>query len=332
MNLIVGNGINLAFDCWLKDTTTASNFSYDALMEGMQPVQGSDEKKILDEYTKSCKEKGEKLDVEFLLESIEEKGIENNIKKLFIKSLDTKHKQLSYKLATLDLGVFRDNLINVTNGLLFILNFDLKLYYIMKNQNLFGTKKNQYKNSFNDLFYDKYNITNFSFFQFCTNKQIPKNYIYLHGAVHLFSNKGQTYKLGNIQNGLNLPEKRQEIEAANTFDNVIVLEGNSGNKKNYIDNNSYLKSAYQNLSSLDGELIIYGCSMGQNDQHIWDKLNSNNKISTVYIGVDDQNDSARKAAIKQQMPQRTIQFFNHQDKNIWSTENWINQVIESSVV
>ena len=59
---------------------------------------------------------------------------------------------------------------------------------------------------------------------------------------------------------------------------LVVTEGESQNKLDFINENDYLQYCYNKLSEISGVLFIHGHSLNETDQHIFDAINKNLKI------------------------------------------------------
>lgn len=161
---------------------------------------------------------------------------------------------------------------------IFTLNYDLLLYWIGMTGKF--QQQNRFKLYFNDGFSENSN-------QDCiwTNNQGKQNIYYLHGAIHLFSDNYNTYKIkSNIEN------KKNIISIINSYIQngitpLYVLKGSSIEKERIIYTNEYLNNCYSELGEISGTLFIYGHSLNRTDQHIFDKINSNKQLQNIFISI-----------------------------------------------
>lgn len=66
---------------------------------------------------------------------------------------------------------------------------------------------------------------------------------------------------------------------------LIISESSWKHKEKHINKVKYLKESLGKLSTMEGNLVIYGSSLAQNDEHIWSKVRENEKIEKVFISI-----------------------------------------------
>jgi len=159
---------------------------------------------------------------------------------------------------------------------IFSLNYDLLLsWFIRDNQT-----------RFEEYFDQDYKFSN----NITLNNKILV--YYPHGALNIFSNikkdkNNEIYKSKFYTIGGNKKKSLSDIiKEANKESNfpIIILEGKSENKYENIQKNNYLKFCYQKFKEIKGDLIIFGCSLSEQDNHIIDAINSNPNIINIYYG------------------------------------------------
>ncbi|HAT5058755.1 TPA: DUF4917 family protein, partial [Legionella pneumophila] len=162
-------------------------------------------------------------------------------------------------------------------------NFDLKLYFLMAKLKLFD--------GFKDGFCEKLKCESLDIHLFNT-KSTPWSLVYLHGSMHLLSKLEKDFdalKLANVQSG-NLIENREKLCRSGKFHDLFVLGGTTEEKLNIIKHNIYLKNALESLKNIEGDIVIYGCSIDDNDAHIWKNI-CDSRTNNIYIGISkDCND------------------------------------------
>ncbi len=121
-------------------------------------------------------------------------------------------------------------------------------------------------------------------FIFDVNKE-TQNLFFLHGAFHIYSDGKKEKKITQSTDKA-LYDKLEEI--LNNEEREIICIFQSENKIDEINKSEYLKKSYNKLSELSGVIIIIGCSLSDNDQHIFDQIN-NSKIETLYISTREQS-------------------------------------------
>ena len=80
-----------------------------------------------------------------------------------------------------------------------------------------------------------------------------------------------------------------------------------------INNSKYLKSSLENLSEINGELIIYGCSFDEVDNHIWELISSNNDLK-ILAGVDDDKHKQRVKEVLNKTINDLEFYYLHQER------------------
>lgn len=104
---------------------------------------------------------------------------------------------------------------------------------------------------------------------------------FLHGALHIFPARKATLKV--IANGDDLFDTI-DFHLGKGRMPLIVCEGTANRKRAKIFGNDYLRDCYLKLEKLNGKLFIYGCSLAENDLHIWEAVDKNPQITNVFIG------------------------------------------------
>ncbi|MEG0267115.1 MAG: DUF4917 family protein, partial [Bacilli bacterium] len=107
---------------------------------------------------------------------------------------------------------------------------------------------------------------------------VEQNLFFLHGAFHIYEEDGVSKKI--MQQTHKALYTRLE-EVINDDDKDIVTIFQTTNKLDDIEKNAYLSKCLEKLKSLSGKLVLIGCSMSDNDSHIFKNINESN-IDTVY--------------------------------------------------
>jgi hypothetical protein len=179
-----------------------------------------------------------------------------------------------------DCGNFLKNFDSV-----FSLNYDLLLYWINVNQNIF---KDGFGGANNSGTVD--NIFHIRYFA----KKETCDLHYLHGGLHLFMlDDGSIVKLcrrharGEQEGRFLLNEISQVILSYKVLP-LFVAEGSSTAKLKKIRSNIYLLNAYEKLSLLkDSVIFIYGHSASISDEHIYNAIKDKNNL--LYFSIYDES-------------------------------------------
>lgn len=165
---------------------------------------------------------------------------------------------------------------------IYSLNYDLLLYWTTeKLREKINNKIIQDKEKFIDGFRNSDNghdvvFDNISHYNTC---------FYLHGALHIFDSGDEIIKKTYSRTGRPLKEQITEELNDNRYP-VFVSEGTSEQKKTKIIHNAYLNHCYKSLSTIQGNLIVFGTMLKSNDEHIQNAI-LNSKIKNIYFGVSN---------------------------------------------
>ncbi len=121
--------------------------------------------------------------------------------------------------------------------------------------------------------------------------------LFLHGALHLFVEEGETRKYSWKRSG-----KRITDLVASGFEErrypLFVAEGNHKQKLAQIHSNDYLSYCLGRFEGIQNPLIIYGHSLGASDQHVLDAMVGAPKLAKVYIGLFGKPEDATNAKLR----------------------------------
>ena len=197
------------------------------------------------------------------------------------------------------------------------LNYDLLIYYILlSNTNLFI---DSFRNS------DRYDST-LAFDENVVNTRYgaKTKLYYPHGNIVLcIDSNGEEQKIrcskanSLLQKILSLWGSEQPLYP------LFICEGSSTEKLNSIHRNYYLRYIYNNiLPNLPDNIICYGWSLSENDEHILKQILSSSIYISIYKGTkDDAELDAECAIIKQRIKQinkkTKVYFFDSNDEGCW---------------
>lgn len=221
---------------------------------------------------------------------------------------------------------------------IYTLNYDLVLYWVFLRHNDLHVNAKLFRDGFAQRPRRLQNLLTYS------DSNNHANVLYLHGAIHLVvDSKGDTRKIcKSKENGwLSLTElipRLKKSRLLTKYNNLVVLEGTEENKTRMISQNSYLHKCYQRLRSTTSDLIIYGCSILNNDElnndtHIWyAALHAPCKKIFIGIHIDDFTDAefdSRRTTILNALDRKyclgdlkyKIDFFRTDIDDLWSANH-----------
>lgn len=159
-------------------------------------------------------------------------------------------------------------------------------------------------------------------------KSAPQEVHYLHGALHLFLEHDVLRKLTNQADGNIIDAVRKRIEEEQFP--LIVTEGTTDQKSRYIARHEYLKDAHRRLARCSGGLFIHGASMAENDDHVFERIESAGcGVQSLYVGVHGGSGSKgarrvmnRAEGIRAQRrelggPELELRFYDASTAHVW---------------
>ncbi|ECO7370444.1 DUF4917 family protein, partial [Campylobacter coli] len=201
---------------------------------------------------------------------------------------------------------------------IYSLNYDLLLYWATeKLREKINDKIIQDKTEFIDGFHNSDNGNDVVF----DNNSRRNTCLYLHGALHIFDSGDEIIKKTYSRTGRPLKEQITEELNSNRYP-VFVSEGTSEQKKTKIIHNAYLNHCYKSLSSIGGNLIVFGTMLKSNDEHIQDAI-LKSKVTNIYFGVSslEKGQKDLNSFIEKnnnlEKNRKQIFFYNYRTVRIW---------------
>lgn len=146
---------------------------------------------------------------------------------------------------------------------------------------------------------------------------------YLHGALPIFDTGIDIIK-EQYDSQHFLLEKINERMGNKKYP-IFVTGGSAKEKLNHIAHNKYLSFCYDQLSAIDGSLIVFGFNFGEYDTHIIDAINkaslygrkAGNKLHSIYIGVYSNDDLKHIRSIESKFTCK-VNLYNAKTVHVWS--------------
>lgn len=164
-------------------------------------------------------------------------------------------------------------------GRRYTFNYDLLVYWVY----MHFLDNGQYKLNNDDGF--RTDVDNSFMVTWEIGREHQQNLYYLHGAMHIFKDE-----LGRIQkytwrNG----DKTIGLQVKESIENgqfpVFISEGTQEHKLKRIKENGYLARSFSSLKSIAGDLFIFGHSIRDEDDHVFEVMNSNRSIKRIFISL-----------------------------------------------
>lgn len=205
------------------------------------------------------------------------------------------------------------------------LNYDLLIYYILLSDiNLFI---DSFRNS------DRYDST-LAFDENVVNTPYgaKTKLYYPHGNIVLcVDSNGEEQKICCAEANSLLKKILSLWGSENPLYPLFICEGSSTEKLNSIHRNYYLRYVYNNiLPNLPNNIICYGWSLSENDEHILKQILSASISKKIYISIhkgakDDTELEAECATIKKRIikinKKTEVHFFDTNDEGCWLNYN-----------
>lgn len=133
-----------------------------------------------------------------------------------------------------------------------------------------------------------------------------QNLFFLHGAFHIYKD-GHSVKKITQQSNKALYNRLEEVLNNEEQDVVCVFQHE--NKTDAIDKNEYLLNCHKKLNGLNGNMVIIGSSLADNDNHVFERIN-NSGIDTLYISTLLKSKETNFQLAKDKFPSKEIHLFD----------------------
>lgn len=133
-----------------------------------------------------------------------------------------------------------------------------------------------------------------------------QNLFFLHGAFHIYKD-GHSIKKITQQSNKALYNRLEEV--LNNEEQDIVCVFQHENKTDVINGDEYLLNCHKKLDELNGNMVIIGSSLADNDNHIFERIN-NSGIDTLYISTLLKSKETNLQLAKDKFPSREIHLFD----------------------
>lgn len=110
-------------------------------------------------------------------------------------------------------------------------------------------------------------------------KSVTQNLFFIHGAFHILVKGEKRYKVTQ-ETDKALYTKLQDL--LNQEGNDVLCVFQADNKIEAVEQDPYLSHCLNKLAELKGALVVLGCSLSDNDSHIFDRINQS-QIQDIYI-------------------------------------------------
>jgi len=190
---------------------------------------------------------------------------------------------------------------------IFTLNYDLLLYWIILNAA---------GNAHSDGFGLGGTVNGFRTFTETANC----NTYYLHGALHLFLGSQRETRKRVVTTATIINDIADTIRNTGHLP-LFVAEGTTIEKMDRINSVPYLRACYDKLRKLSDNLFVFGHSVGENDEHIYDAI-FDSTIDRLFFCVHQPQNNwtrirRRLAAFQERDPSIEIVYVDSESAHVW---------------
>ncbi len=136
-----------------------------------------------------------------------------------------------------------------------------------------------------------------------------QNLYFLHGAFHIVERNNTIQRITRTEKSTFQERVAQEVYTG-WQKMVIVFSGTSEEKKNQIQNSTYLEKGFDVLPTLSGDLTIFGSSLDKNDNHIFEQINKS-AVETIYLSSCSESYEEDKKRAKELFGNKKIVLFDY---------------------
>lgn len=133
-----------------------------------------------------------------------------------------------------------------------------------------------------------------------------QNLFFLHGAFFIYKQGAYHIKITQ-QTDKALYDKLEEV--LNGDEQEIVCVFQNDNKLNAINDDAYLSKCYNKLGEIDGNLVIIGSSLSDNDRHLFDRIEQSN-VQNIFISTLQQSKDTIIQQAARYFPSKTVNLFD----------------------
>ncbi|MCO4291357.1 DUF4917 family protein [Solitalea sp. MAHUQ-68] len=128
-------------------------------------------------------------------------------------------------------------------------------------------------------------------------REHQQNLYYLHGAMHIFKDDKSLIQKYTWRNGNKTIGQQVRESIDNSKFPVFISEGTTEHKLKRIKENGYLSRSFSSLKSIKGDLFIFGHSLRDEDDHVFDIVNSNQGLKRIFISLYGNSDKIENKKI-----------------------------------
>lgn len=324
-HLLIGNGFSISYD---KDI-----FSYNALSRFLMDSENDTLKSVFKVFnTQNFELVMEQLDNYVAVSKVlkfpygcnkQLEDVAKQLKDSLIEAVSAMHPEQVFEIPEENSAAcarFLNEYLQ-NGGNVFSTNYDLLLYWVMMRNEQHPTDgfgREAENEGYGE--YVKEDDIEWSELIWGKHKK-DQNVHYLHGSLPLFDTGTEIIK--EEYDGTWILDKIKQRMEKGHFP-IFVTAGDAVQKMKHISHNKYLTYCYDCLCNIEGSLITFGFSFGDNDTHIIDAINRaakygqrrGDKLLSIYVGVFSDADLAHMQSIESKFECK-VNYFDAKTANIW---------------
>ena len=236
----------------------------------------------------------------------------NELRTTLIDAISKSHPDTSWDIDEARYRKCHNFLSYFDDGNKYTFNYDLLLYWVYM-------KFRFEKLTIDDGFRGNPNLT------WDISQTTYQNVYYLHGAMHLFDDNKITHKLNGSDNTVSLKDQVCRSIRSGKYP-MFISEGTKDHKFDRIEDCIYLKHAFDSLDKINDNLFIFGHSLDNSDDHVFNKINRNTKLKNIFISIFDDitSDDNQRIVDKVKMwaqlyTNKNYYFYDAVSADVWGT-------------
>lgn len=262
---------------------------------------------------------------EHIHEDIEE------LKKTLIHVISKSHPPKPSEITDHQYESCRKFLLNFEEGKTYTFNYDLILYWVLMHFIDDKEKKLPCNDGFDYPYSGEYvpEEERDTSLYWEIGREKNQNIYFIHGAMHIFSDGSDIEKLSYANLGVPLAEQVQQAISQDQFP-VFISEGSTDHKLSRIKKNGYLSRTFSSLKSIRGNLFIFGHSIRDEDDHVFDFINQNNKNLKMFIGLYGSPSETHNQVIinkierwKKAHPSKVFEIYDSSSIDVWGASTGV---------
>lgn len=219
----------------------------------------------------------------------------------------------------------RKFLLHFDKGNTYTFNYDLILYWVLMhfrdNQELKLPCDDGFRYPYSDEYVPEEDRDTSLHWEI--GRERGQSIYYIHGAMHIFSNGSDIEKLSFSNLGVPLAVQVKQAIDQDRFP-VFISEGSTEHKLARIKKNGYLSRTFSSLKNIKGNLFIFGHSIRDEDDHVFDFINQNNRNLKMFIGLHRNPTKIYNKVIinkvegwRKKYPNKTFEFYDTSSIDVW---------------